>query len=87
MGNGLTKEEREFIKDREDRRISRDPMYAIQAARKANKLPAAPQSKPPGSRKDSASPPSARAGNYRAPVDTSGMDPEMVETLGIKRKK
>jgi hypothetical protein len=31
--------------------------------------------------------PSARAGNYRAPVDTTGMDPEMMNTLGIKRKK
>lgn len=31
--------------------------------------------------------PSARAGNYRAPVDTVGMDPEMIKSLGIKRKK
>lgn len=27
--------------------------------------------------------PTARAGNYRAPVDTIGMDPEMKETLHI----
>jgi len=31
--------------------------------------------------------PSGRAGNYRAPVDTAGMDPEMMKTLGIKRAK
>jgi hypothetical protein len=32
--------------------------------------------------------PSARAGNYRAQVDTAGMDPEMKRTLEIgKRKK
>ena len=31
--------------------------------------------------------PTARAGNYAAPVDTSGMDPEMKETLGVGRKK
>jgi len=31
--------------------------------------------------------PSARAGNYRAPVDTTGMDAEMMKTLGIKRAK
>jgi len=31
--------------------------------------------------------PSAKAGNYRAPVDTAGMDPEMKRTLGIGRGK
>lgn len=31
--------------------------------------------------------PSAKAGNYRAPVDTTGMDPEMKATLGIKPAK
>ena len=31
--------------------------------------------------------PSAKAGSYRAPVDTTGMDAEMMTTLGIKRKK
>lgn len=31
--------------------------------------------------------PSAKAGNYRAPVDTVGMDPEMKETLGVGKKK
>ena len=30
--------------------------------------------------------PSAKAGNYRAPVDTAGMDPEMKKTLGIGQK-
>jgi len=29
----------------------------------------------------------ARVGNYRAPVDTTGMDPEMMATMGIKRAK
>lgn len=29
--------------------------------------------------------PSARAGNYRAPVDTAGMDSAMKETLGLKK--
>jgi len=32
-------------------------------------------------------PPSGKAGNYRAPVDTTGMDPEMQKTLGIIPKK
>lgn len=33
-------------------------------------------------------PPSAKVGNYRAPVDTVGMDPEMKRTMGFgKRKK
>ena len=31
--------------------------------------------------------PTGKAGNYRAPVDTTGMDPEMMKTLGIKRQK
>lgn len=31
--------------------------------------------------------PTASAGNYRAPVDTAGMDPEMKETLGLGKKK
>lgn len=31
--------------------------------------------------------PSGKAGNYRAPVDTVGMDPEMIKTLGIPRKQ
>lgn len=30
---------------------------------------------------------SARAGNYRAPIDTAGMDEEMKETLGVKPRK
>lgn len=30
--------------------------------------------------------PSGRAGGYRAPVDTAGMDPEMKRTLEIGRK-
>ena len=30
---------------------------------------------------------SARVGNYRADVDPEGIDPEMIETMGIKRKK
>jgi len=28
-----------------------------------------------------------RAGNYAAPVDTAGMDPEMKQTLGMGAKK
>lgn len=31
--------------------------------------------------------PSGKAGNYRAPVDTAGMDPEMKRTLGVGRGK
>ncbi len=31
--------------------------------------------------------PTARAGNYRAPVDTTGMDPEMKATLGVAKPK
>lgn len=31
--------------------------------------------------------PKGTAGKYSAPVDTTGMDPEMIGTLGIKRKK
>ena len=31
--------------------------------------------------------PTGRAGGYAAPVDTTGMDPEMMETLKIKRRK
>lgn len=34
-------------------------------------------------KKPQAKPVSARVGNYRAPVDTSGMDPEMKRTMGI----
>ena len=30
--------------------------------------------------------PSARVGNYRAPVDTVGMDPEMKRTMGFGGK-
>ena len=43
----------------------------------------APAPKKPAAKKY----PSAKAGSYRAPVDTTGMDPEMMETMGIKRKK
>jgi hypothetical protein len=32
-------------------------------------------------------PPSAKVGNYRAPVDTVGMDAEMKETMGFGKKK
>ena len=31
--------------------------------------------------------PVARAGNYAQEVDTEGMDPEMMETLGLRRPK
>ena len=31
--------------------------------------------------------PSAKVGNYRAPVDTAGMDPEMKKVMGIGRKR
>jgi hypothetical protein len=41
-----------------------------------------PYQKPPKVTK-----PIGRAGNYAAPVDTTGMDAEMIGTLGIKRKK
>ena len=30
---------------------------------------------------------SGRVGNYRAPVDTAGMDPEMKRTMGIGAAK
>ncbi len=30
---------------------------------------------------------SARVGNYRAPVDTAGMDAEMKATMGFKKAK
>ncbi len=30
---------------------------------------------------------SAKVGNYRAPVDTAGMDAEMKATMGIRRAK
>lgn len=30
--------------------------------------------------------PSAKVGNYRAPVDTVGMDPEMKATMGFGKK-
>jgi len=30
--------------------------------------------------------PVAKVGNYVAPVDTAGMDPEMISVLGIKRQ-
>ena len=30
--------------------------------------------------------PSAKVGNYRAPVDTVGMDPEMKRTMGFGKK-
>ena len=31
--------------------------------------------------------PAPRVGNYMAPVDTTGMDPEMMKTMGIKRMR
>lgn len=31
--------------------------------------------------------PTARAGNYAAPVDTAGMDEAMKQTLGVSRKR
>jgi hypothetical protein len=31
--------------------------------------------------------PRAKVGNYQAPVDTAGMDPEMKKTMGIGKKK
>ena len=31
--------------------------------------------------------PSAKVGNYRAPVDTAGMDREMKETMGFGKAK
>ena len=31
--------------------------------------------------------PVARAGNYTAPIDTTGMDEDMKVTLGIKKKR
>lgn len=36
-------------------------------------------------KKAPAKPVSGRAGNYRAPVDTTGMDPEMKRTLTERR--
>jgi len=30
---------------------------------------------------------SAKIGNYRAPVDPEGIDPEMQETMGIRRQR
>jgi hypothetical protein len=41
-----------------------------------------PFQKPPRSKY-----PTARAGNYVAPVDPEGMDPEMQKTLGVGRRK
>jgi len=31
--------------------------------------------------------PSGKVGNYRAPVDTAGMDPKMKELMGFGKKK
>jgi len=31
--------------------------------------------------------PSAKVGNYRAPVDTAGMDPDMKRTMGFGKRK
>jgi hypothetical protein len=43
-----------------------------------------PAAKPAPKKK---APPSGKAGNYRAPVDTAGMDREMKETLGFGKKR
>ena len=45
----------------------------------AKAKPAAPKKKPAF--------PSAKVGNYRAPVDTVGMDEEMKKTMGFGAKK
>ena len=43
----------------------------------------------PAAPKPSAKPkaPMGKVGNYRAPVDTAGMDPEMKKTMGFGQKK
>lgn len=59
------------------------------------KKPAAPKSpfklpfkigsaKPSGAKGDTVR---VKVGNYRAPVDTAGMDPEMKATMGLGRAK